>query len=866
MQSIKKQLLIIISFLLILPLSGFAGLATYYAEPDTGYLSNVVIDIVQHNGAVWFATGNGLSYSPDGGATWLSYTDQNGLVSPSISALYSIPTATGSRLWVATNHEVLIQESSVGISDGLSYSDDDGQNWTQIDFETPPNDIPYVWGGDRTIYDITGHYDDANPDFDNWLFFTAFAGGFLASHDGGMSWRRIFPSRTDSVQFYTANAQPSLRNRYFSCEADTSHGDTMEVWAGTAGGFFQYVYIEPKDKAFAKYVNDIAISADSNLFYYGGNTGFSRSNTSSKEFISRFDVDGLPGSQITALFEYGRKLFVGTDVDKSDKTSTGLAISDDFGNTFYRYADTVTFFEGLNRQILDFAVMNDRLYMAVEEAGLFVTTDTGRTWTQIFVDSTNMTPANRRNVVNDLNVWGDTLQVGTDSGLVQLYMSPTGNIDSTHNTVFIDASNSGARVMKVKTQLYGGNQVIWTINEPFDVSVGSPVIFRMTSTDTLIYNYNAFNHDIGFLGDTVLILGDYGSRFGSNPTQPTAEFPMYEFYGAIADSIIIDSLSADTLTSLSIKGDTIIVGSQNGFGVSLDRGQSFNITRVNTDPLSADLVLSYTSSLGGIDADWVPAIGVQYGTSDPFARIWASTRPTYSGLPGISVGVAVPRIDTLTNDTVGYARIFGKVFDDYAWNFAFASDTVFAATNGGLLYTTVTSSWVGDTMQFDYNWELLSLTDADGNPLLLSGTPVYAVSVDDNFVWVGTGDRTIRINRSDLSVDRSYYVVDANTPGDEVYAYPVPYSLINNLGVDFHFQVEKQANITLEIYDYAMNLVDRVVDNEPYAPGIYPTEGGGRHTWNGKNMKGEDVASGVYYFKVEYSTGEVRWGKLAVIP
>jgi hypothetical protein len=34
----------------------------------------------------------------------------------------------------------------------------------------------------------------------------------------------------------------------------------------------------------------------------------------------------------------------------------------------------------------------------------------------------------------------------------------------------------------------------------------------------------------------------------------------------------------------------------------------------------------------------------------------------------------------------------------------------------------------------------------------------------------------------------------------------------------------------------------------------------------GTNGKGEDAAVGVYYFKVEYSTGEVRWGKLAVMP
>ncbi len=63
-----------------------------------------------------------------------------------------------------------------------------------------------------------------------------------------------------------------------------------------------------------------------------------------------------------------------------------------------------------------------------------------------------------------------------------------------------------------------------------------------------------------------------------------------------------------------------------------------------------------------------------------------------------------------------------------------------------------------------------------------------------------------------------------------------------------------------------MNLVKRVIDNEPFEPNFYPTAGYGRRTWDGLNGKGDEVAVGVYYFKVEYSTGEVRWGKLVVIP
>jgi flagellar hook assembly protein FlgD len=94
----------------------------------------------------------------------------------------------------------------------------------------------------------------------------------------------------------------------------------------------------------------------------------------------------------------------------------------------------------------------------------------------------------------------------------------------------------------------------------------------------------------------------------------------------------------------------------------------------------------------------------------------------------------------------------------------------------------------------------------------------------------------------------------------------VPYSHVQNEVVEFRFVLESDADVTIEIYDYAMNLVKRVVDNESFAAGFYPTAGFGRRTWDGLNGEGIKVAVGVYYFKVELSTGDIRWGKLAVIP
>lgn len=884
MYKIKKQLLLIFSVIFCFPILGSADIPQFFDLPDTGYTSNVVTDMLSHNGGIWFATDEGLNYSLDGGLTWLLYDQYNGLVSSSISAFTSVPSPAGQRIWVATNHEEVFSGVNLGLSDGVSYSDDNGQSWNRIDFETAPNDIPYVWGGDRTIFDITAHYDPNNPLLDNYVFFTAFAGGFLASRDGGATWKRIFPSTADSTQFYALASQPSLRNRYFSCAVDTSHGDSVFTWAGTAGGIFQYIYAEPKDKPYTKNVTALEFCADcgaddSSFVYYGGLEGLSRGNKINGSATSKFVSDGLPGEQITALLDFGGRLFVGTAVDATDNTSTGLAISttkNDIDSLFTFTAYNDSRFEGTGHRISSFAVLSDRIYMAVEENGLYVSSDTGTTWTHIDVDPSDVTSANRRNVVHALEAIADTLNIGTDSGLVRLYLSPSGTVDSTLQYVFVESQFSSTKIINLKTQsLLNGDQALWTTNVPLDttLNINSPVVsYSLDGGQTFITPFilNGEARDVDFLGDTAIVIGSFGSRYTAVGAFPSSTFPIYEKYITAIDTllhdttfIVLDSLNGESLRSINIKGDTIVVGGDNGFAISTNRGVSFNVVRVNTEEFTADAVTNYNSSIFGIDGDWVPAMEVQYNTSEPYARVWASVRPTYGGLTGISVGWTEPLVSTQTGDTLSFVRLWKRVHDNYAWNFSFASDTVFAATNEGLIFANSDSLIYGSDT---YAWTLVEMNDSLGAPLLLEGTPVYAVEVAGNYVWVGTDDRTVRLNRSDLTQATAFYVVDSKTPKDEVYAFPLPFSHVNSASLDFHFNVEKEANITIEIYDFAMHLVKRVVDNKKYAPGIYPTVGSARRIWDGLNGKGVEVAVGMYYFKISYSTGEVYWGKIAVIP
>ncbi len=863
----KHRALLIILAVVILPAVIQAGVATSFELPDTGYISNVVIDIIEHNGGVWLATGDGLNFSFDDGETWLSYDNTNGLVSSSITGLYSI-NAGGSdnRIWVATTHEEEFDGELFTLSDGVSYSDDNGNQWNQINFGPDGLDIPFVWGGDRIIFDITGHYDEGDP-IDDWMFFTAFAGGFLASRDGGMSWRRIYPSPGDSIQFNTPNVAPSLRNRYFSCVADTSHGDSLFVWAGTAAGFFQYVYAPPWEKPLSEYISrivycDTCPGEDSNFVYFAGDDGFTRSTKTGGPFISRFEADGLPGQSLISMIDFGNKLFAGT-INPSDSSSTGLAESDSFGESFTLNSSLPA--TGLNQRILDFAVIGSRLYAAAEQAGLFVSGDTGQTWSHILIDSAD--EVSLWNDVNAVHAWGDTLLVGTDTGLAQLLLDASGNFlaAQTRFTSLVDDDSSSTRVVRIKTHEFESNEVIWTINRPLAGS-GTPVVARSVDHGQTFATrqWGIITHDINFFGDTTFVVGEEGIRFTPNATNPGSDPYWILYIREVDDGEVIDSLIADTITAMEVLGDTVFLGTGRGYAVSFDRGEHFDIRRPNRDSLGADVVLHYSSSIAGLLGDFIPAMEVQY-LPDTSARVWISNRPATAGRFGISVG----RIDMAWRyfqDTTGavvdseFIQIYNwdSVYHDFAWNFAFNGDTVFAATDGGLIYAEGDSLLAGIL-----GWDTLQLVDSLGVPLVLDGTPIFAVQVVDGFLWVGTGDRTVRIRLDDFDDQSAFFVVD---PVDEVYAFPVPFSHTLDQAVEFHFVVEQETNVTLEIYDFAMNLVRRVIDNQPYPAGVYPTALAGRRTWDGLNGKGDRVAIGVYYFKVEYSSGEVRWGKLAVIP
>ena len=892
--------------IVLLPAVVAADVAETYevnAEPASGLGSNVAVDIIGHDRdsvSVWLATGKGVSFSFNDGQRWYYYNAANGLPSENTSAMASV----NGRIWVATSHNEMVGTELYALSDGVSYSDDNGLTWHQVNFGEDGLDIPYVWGGDRVIYDITGHHSEGffdnktlNNDAD-WVFFTAFAGGYLASQDGGTTWRRIYASAADSIQFNLTTEAPSYRNRYFACVVDTSHGDSLFVWTGTAGGVFQYVYIPPSDKLYSRQINAVAFcdtcsTERGSRMFIAGDNGLSIGSAMPGPMSTTFTTNGLPGASVTAAISIGEYLLVGT-TDTTAGVSTGLAVSTDEGESFTPVSlpDVV----GSRRVISSFLQVSDRLYMAAQEAGLFVSADSGQSWSHLLVDSSD--EDSPLNIVNAVNILEDTLLVGTDSGLVELLLDTDGTfLDARHNP-FDESTTSGARIIKVKPQQFFADSagtvldssIVWTVNRAVSGS-GTPMVGRrgiefasldidttidssVVPWDTLIdttgigpsYSWASLQqgrltYDVNFFGDTAFVVGDSGIYFTTRGIDPGNAFSVRQYSD---ETTVVATMDNDIITMLEVKSDTVIVGSTNGLAISNDRGARFTIYRPNVDTLAADYVINHTilTTAFGITGNFVPAMGVQ-PVAGNLSRIWASGRPVETGYYGISYG-EYGTIYNVDHDSVGFDIKWRPALEDvFAWNFAFNDDFVYAATDEGLLMHDGTRD---DSGHFVMDWETVALEDPiSGETLIEPGTPVYGVAVVDSFLWVGTDDGTVKIGLESGS-QQLYQKTDSTTAADEVYAFPVPFSSMRGGTVDFHFVVPEDGYVTLEVYDYAMNLVSRPIDNVFYTSGIYPDGSHQGATWDGYNGNGDRAAVGIYYFKVELPSGENRWGKLAIIP
>ncbi|MFH0736601.1 MAG: FlgD immunoglobulin-like domain containing protein [bacterium] len=214
---------------------------------DNTPLSNSILDIIVINDTVWLGTTKGLSQSVDGGATFKNYYNSADFGTESISAIgYNKGV-----IWAATAHNTDRDGQSLATGSGLRYSSNNGATWTIID---QPKDLPgdsSVVYGVNTIRALPVTVDISNITYDiafskNTIWIASFAGGLRKSTNMGATWERVIlpPDYLSSIKptdILTFTLQPIagafgkesyLNHRLFS----VASSNDSTVYVGTAGG------------------------------------------------------------------------------------------------------------------------------------------------------------------------------------------------------------------------------------------------------------------------------------------------------------------------------------------------------------------------------------------------------------------------------------------------------------------------------------------------------------------------------------------------------------------------------------------------------------------------------------------------------
>ena len=284
--------------------------------------------------------------------------------------------------------------------------------------------------------------------------------------------------------------------------------------------------------------------------------------------------------------------------------------------------------------------------------------------------------------------------------------------------------------------------------------------------------------------------------------------------------------------SLSIKGDTVAVGTANGINISYDGGETWIKYTAQNSGISGNFIVDLTQ------ADDGSFYGVALATQSSENKGLVVSNRNANGMLFWETQMEGTRLYNVYSAIEGHAYISGEE---------------------GFWYSTDGWNWV----------EMGNIQDANGQLLLTQ--KIYCVLEDDrDDLWVGTADGVAR--SSDMGVNWEILRRVNNDFQEDLAlsAYPNPFSpsRMNQLDgegyVRINCKLPSPGRVNIEIYDYSMTRVKYLVEN------ITVDRDKVEFIWNGKNGLNNLVANGVYFIRLEYDWGDgdgkqVAWTKVIVL-
>ena len=296
---------------------------------------------------------------------------------------------------------------------------------------------------------------------------------------------------------------------------------------------------------------------------------------------------------------------------------------------------------------------------------------------------------------------------------------------------------------------------------------------------------------------------------------PPDDFPFnaYAYYNHRAFSV----MSAESL---------LFAGTAGGINKSADGGGTWE---------------NFNHDDNGLSGNFVTALGYQRYGGDSI--IWAATWATDVAGEYYSVS---------------QSRNWGRTWSvchgmdgQRAHNFAFQDSIVYAATDEGLFKSIdFGGSWYQIPRMYDHTHDY-SILEPE----------VYCAEHFAGQLWVGTGDGLA----STPDYGNTWWVYRAikstAEPGEpSTYAYPNPYSPQRWEAVRLQYHLTSSSDLTVKIYDFALDHVRTVCEGKhrEFSGDYY-------ETWDGRNSRGEIVANGVYFYRIDKSGQGSAWGKIVIL-
>jgi hypothetical protein len=275
--------------------------------------------------------------------------------------------------------------------------------------------------------------------------------------------------------------------------------------------------------------------------------------------------------------------------------------------------------------------------------------------------------------------------------------------------------------------------------------------------------------------------------------------------------------------------DTLYVGTAGGINKSTDNGMSW-------------VKYSHSNQDYPISGNFVVALGYQTATNTIWAATWKAE--------GASEFYGVSSTDD--NGSTWKTFLEGERVHNFGFGgvngnqvAAPSDDGVFRTSNQGV-------TWLKPG----------TITDNTTGLTLLSNS-FYSVAFNGNDVWLGSGEGLAKITESGMWTG-TWKLFIASQPVEETYAYPNPFNPKTDL-LKIKYNITSPDQITIRIFDFGMNYVRTVIQNADRNPQHMVDKSGAVDYWDGRDDSGRTVANGVYFYRVEKSSGDPIYGKILVI-